>query len=221
MATTQRTDPLRNFKFRVQIIPKSQNTNLSTQLNKIDELGFAQVSGISVTNEIITYREGGMNTHPHKMVAQSDFAPVSFARGAFSNNNGNSQDQMWKWQKFIHAWLGGGVSGEPGLAVGEDYRCDVIVRVYDHPHTATETNNQTNGAGNNLRYQYDGGETGDKSTLVPGTVKLQFKLYNAWPGAYALTDLNAGDNGILIQSMTVHHEGFYIDWSGTEDLSNK
>lgn len=212
MATVQRTDPLRNFKFRVQILPKNTNANLSNQLNDVGELGFAQVSGISVTNEIITYREGGMNTHPHKMVAQSDFAPVSFARGAFAG-----QDQLWKWQKFMHAWLSGGVGGAQGLAMGDDYRCDIVVRVYDHPHTASETANLSNNAGNGLLYQYDGGEQGQK--FIPGTVKLQFKLYNAWPGAYALTDLNAGDNNILIQSMTVHHEGFYIDWSGNEDIA--
>jgi phage tail-like protein len=207
MATVQRTDPLRNFKFRVQILPKNTNSTLNTTLGNIGELGFAQVSGISVTNEIVTYREGGMNTHPHKMVAQSDFAPVSFARGAFAG-----QDQLWKWQKFMHAWLGGGVSGGEGLATGDDYRCDILVRVYDHPHTSTNIN-----GGGSLRYQYDGSEV--TSEIVPGNVKLQFKLYNAWPGAYALTDLNAGDNNILIQSMTVHHEGFYIDWSGTQDMA--
>jgi phage tail-like protein len=84
MVATLRTDPLRNFKFRVQIIPKKSSGNLSTALAGIGDLGFAQVSGISVTNEVISYREGGMNTHPHKMVGQSDFAPVSLARGAFS-----------------------------------------------------------------------------------------------------------------------------------------
>lgn len=210
MATVLRTDPLRNFKFRVSIAPKSNDGNLRNTLSQIGELGFAQVSGISVTNEIISYREGGMNTHPHKMVAQSDFAPVSFARGAFSG-----QDQLWKWQKFIHAWLGGGVAGEQGLAIGDgDYRCDILVRVYDHPHTASEVAGQSG-----LRYQWDGGE--QSSAVVPGNVKFQFKLYNAWPGAYALTDLNAGDNGILIQSMTVHHEGFYVDWTGQEDLASK
>ena len=207
MATTLRTDPLRNFKFRVSISPKSSNSNLATNLSQIGELGFAQVSGISVTNEVISYREGGMNTHPHKMVAQSDFAPVSFARGAFAG-----QDQLWKWQKFIHAWLGGGVSGETGLAVGDgDYRCDIVVRVYDHPHTASELNS------GNLKYQWDGGTQSD--SIAPGNVKFAFKLFNAWPGAYALTDLNAGDNGILIQSMTVHHEGFYVAWSDT-DIAN-
>ena len=207
MATTLRTDPLRNFKFRVSISPKKADGNLSNNLNQIGELGFAQVSGISVTNEVISYREGGMNTHPHKMVAQSDFAPVSFARGAFAG-----QDQLWKWQKFIHAWLGGGIAGEQGLAMGDgDYRCDIVVRVYDHPHTASELNS---GA---LKYQYDGGtQSGD---IAPGNVKFAFKLFNAWPGAYALTDLNAGDNGILIQSMTVHHEGFYVAWSDA-DIAN-
>ena len=207
MAITLRTDPLRNFKFRVSISPKSADGNLANNLSQIGELGFAQVSGISVTNEVISYREGGMNTHPHKMVAQSDFAPVSFARGAFAG-----QDQLWKWQKFIHAWLGGGIAGEQGLAMGDgDYRCDIVVRVYDHPHTASELNS------GNLKYQWDGGtQSGD---IAPGNVKFAFKLFNAWPGAYALTDLNAGDNGILIQSMTVHHEGFYIAWSDT-DIAN-
>lgn len=206
MATVLRTDPLRNFKFRVSISPKSNDGNLKTVLSQIGELGFAQVSGISVTNEIISYREGGMNTHPHKMVAQSDFAPVSFARGAFAG-----QDQLWKWQKFIHAWLGGGTAGEQGLALGDgDYRCDIVVRVYDHPHTASEVPGSNNG----LKYQWDGGT--QSSNIVPGNVKFAFKLFNAWPGAYALTDLNAGDNGILIQSMTVHHEGFYIAWTDAD-----
>jgi hypothetical protein len=112
--------------------------------------------------------------------------------------------------------LGGGVSGETGLATGDgDYRCDILVKVYDHPHTATEIQDSTD----KLKYQWDGSES--MGAIVPGKVKFQFKLYNAWPGAYALTDLNAGDNGILIQSMTVHHEGFYIDWNGTENLATK
>lgn len=198
MTTTLRTDPLRNFKFRVQILPKKQGGALATTLDKIGEIGFAQVSGISVTNEVISYREGGMNTHPHKMVGQSDFAPVSFARGAFAG-----QDHVWNWQKFMHAWVGGGISGGTNLADGSgDYRCDILVKVYSHPHNNT-----------GVRYQYDGGvESG--AIITPGTPKLSFKLFNCWPGAYALTDLNAGDNGIMIQSLTVHHEGFFIDWNG-------
>ncbi len=207
MAITLRTDPLRNFKFRVSILAKDGEGNLKTALTGIDQIGFAQVSGISVTNEVISYREGGMNTHPHKMVAQSDFAPVSFARGAFAG-----QDQLWQWQKFIHAFLGGGTAGEAGLATGDgNYRCDILVHVYDHPHTASEVPGTPG-----LKYQWDGGVQ-NQDVAVPGNVKFAFRLYNAWPGSYALTDLNAGDNGILIQSMTVHHEGFKLAWN-EEDI---
>lgn len=202
MVATLRTDPLRNFKFRVQIIPKKTTGKLAAALTDISDIGFAQVSGISVTNEVISYREGGMNTHPHKMVGQSDFAPVSFARGAFAD-----QDQLWKWQQFMHAWIGGGAAGGSNLADGtDDYRCDIIVKVYSHPH-----NDQS------VRFQYDGGSETNASAS-PGQVKLSFKLFNCWPGAFALTDLNAGDNGIMIQSLTVHHEGFILDWTGA-DLS--
>lgn len=217
-AFTQRTDPLRNFKFRVSILPTATTGNLSSTLAGISDIGFAQVSGLAVTNEVITYREGGMNTHPHKFVGQSDFTPVAFARGAFHN-----QAQMWNWQKFMHAWVGGGISGDAGLSKsGEDYRCNIIVKVYDHPHMASGFVSSTSGAGT-LRYAYDGGQVaGESNVIVPGVCKLQYKLYNCWPGSYSLSDLAAGDTtGIMIQTMNVHHEGFYIDWTGAEDLSSK
>lgn len=199
MARTQRTDPLRNFKFTVQFIPLDDK--LKTLVSDIGTLGFAQMGGLSVQNEMIPYREGGMNTHPHKMLGQSDFAPVSFARGAFAE-----QDQLWKWQKFMHSWISGGTGGFAGGAEGSNegsnYRCNVLVRVYDHPYTAADA-----------KYAYD--NTAD-ANLKPGNVKLGFKLFNCWPGAYGLSDLNAGDNGIMIQQLNVHHEGFTVGWTPAE-----
>ena len=199
MATrTQRTDPLRNFKFTVRFTPIGPA--LTNYLTGIGDLGFAQVGGLSVQNELIAYREGGMNTHPHKMVGQSDFPAVSFARGAFA-----SQDQLWKWTKFMHAWVGGtGTEGFDQGAKGDEtnYRCDVTVKVYDHPYTAS-----------GVQYQYD--NTADRN-VIPGNVKLAFRLYNCWPGAYGLSDLNAGDNGIMSQQMNLHHEGFQIAWQPEE-----
>lgn len=198
MAKTQRTDPLRNFKFTVRFIPI--DGALNTLLNGIGDLGFAQMGGLSVQNELIAYREGGMNTHPHKMVGQSDFPAISFARGAFA-----TQDQLWKWQKFMHLWVGGGAGGFDGGAQGDatNYRCDILVRVYDHPYTQT-----------GVRYAWDSADPA--SNLNPGNVKLAFKLFNCWPGAYGLSDLNAGDNGIMIQQLNIHHEGFYVAWSQGE-----
>jgi phage tail-like protein len=204
MAISQRTDPLRNFKFQIQIVPKGLlNTHtLAGNAAGLDGLGFAEMSGLSVTNELIAYREGGMNTHPHKMVGQSDFPPVSFSRGVFAN-----QSQMWKWQTFMHSWQQGNSSatGSTGLYTGSnDYRCDIVVKVYDHPHTAN------NGAG---AYQTTDLPAG---TVKPGNERLAFKLFNCWPGVFAMNGLNAGDNGILIQQMTVHHEGFILAFNDTE-----
>jgi phage tail-like protein len=42
-------------------------------------------------------------------------------------------------------------------------------------------------------------------------------LFNAWPGSFSISDLNAGDNGILIQQLQLHHEGFTMDWNPKTD----
>jgi len=201
MPISQRTDPLRNFKFQIQIVG---DTHLTTHTGGLGGLGFAEMSGLSVTNELIAYREGGMNTHPHKMVGQSDFPPVSFSRGVFAN-----QSQMWKWQTFMHSWQqGAGVAGSTGLLMmggANDYRCNIIVRVFDHPYTANDNN-----GGYYQRTDLPAADT------KPGVARLGFKLFNCWPGVFAMNGLNAGDNGILIQQMTIHHEGFVIAFTGTE-----
>jgi phage tail-like protein len=45
-------------------------------------------------------------------------------------------------------------------------------------------------------------------------VAMQFKVYNAWPTAVAYSDLNAGDNSLFVEQMTLVHEGFDCSWSG-------
>ena len=204
---TTRTDPIRNFKFEVSIYPLSSTSDLvpgftptnsggAQDLSKflyaegspISRLGFAAMSGLAVRNEMIPYREGGMNTHPHKMVGQTDFDPITLSRGVFS---GTSEAALWNWQRFIHNWQ----SGANGSTGGADYRCDVIVRVFDHPHSnATYTDSASDNATN------------------LGNPKLGIKIFNCWPGAYATGGLNAGDNSIIIQEMTLHNEGWYIEF---------
>ena len=205
-----RTDPLRNFKFRVQIVPEADSgLNKASMAGGIGNLGFAQMSGIAVTNEVIPYREGGMNTHPHKMVGQSDFAPVSLARGVFPDSGGKS---LSKWQEFMHTWQGGqtdgagvqdstapqGGAGIQSSVSNSEYRCTVNVWVFDHPVTSGT-------------YQYDTDPSAG-ATEVNLPAKLSITLYNAWPGSFSISDLNAGDNGILIQQLQLHHEGFSMAW---------
>jgi phage tail-like protein len=153
------------------------------------------MSGLSVTNDVLAYREGGMNTHTHKMVGMSDFSAVSFVRGVFAEG-----DQLWKWQQFIHSWEGGVPGGSTGINSQGDYRCDIIVKVYDHPTTSSN-------------YTYSGGDTLNTNISKPGNVKMAMKLFNCWPGVFALGGLSAGDSGLLVQELTVHHEGFVVAWN--------
>jgi phage tail-like protein len=198
MARSAASDPIRNFKFQVTIQPPS-GTKLATTLNGIGNLGFAAMTGVSVQHQMVGYREGGMNTHTHKLVGQSDFGPVTFSRGVIQQ-----QDHLWKWSEFIHSWssaaLGSDASGN--TVRGNDYRCDVLVKVFDHPHSLGSYQEPESAAALNL-----------------GKVRLAIKLFDCWPGAYTLSDLSAGDSGIIVQQMTLHHEGFKLAWTDT-DIEN-
>ena len=199
MARSMKTDPLRNFKFRVQIIPKGTGA-LSQQVAGIGSLGFAVVSGLSVSNEMIQYREGGMNTHPHKMVGQSDYAPVTFSKGLFAE-----ESQLWNWQSFLHSWSQG-ATGTGSSSSDNDYRCDILVSIYDHPISVGP-------------FDTPGQATSTDTTDI-GKVQLAYKLYNCWPASYSLTDLSAGESSIMIQQMVINHEGFSIAFAQAENATS-
>lgn len=160
------TDPLRNFKFQVNIAHPSFP-------NGFVKMGFMSVSGLNITTEVIPYREGGMNTTTQKMPGQSDFAPLTLSKGLAC---GDAMMMNWMRQLFtVQQGTGTGRSGQ-------DFRATVTINVLDHP-----------------------------VTLGPAPVKAQFKVYNAWPTAVAFSDLDAGANAIVVQQMTLAHEGFEMD----------
>jgi len=192
MARPSKSDPIRNFKFQVQINPSGA---LKTAVgDTILTMGFAVVSGISVTNDMISYREGGMNTHPHKLIGQSDYAPVTFSKGVFAH-----EDDLYQWTQFLHSWNQGGAGNtQGGTSEDNDYRCDITVSVFDHPISSGS-------------YATPGQTTG--SATPAGTCKLRYRLHECWPASYSLTDLNAGDSSVMVQQMVINHEGFEINWA--------
>jgi phage tail-like protein len=92
----------------------------------------------------------------------------------------------WDWTKQMYAvqW------GNGLLSQGDSFRTDVIIRVLDHPVTR-------------------GPAAGKES---PAGAKLAFRLYNAWLQGLAWNDLNAGDNSLMIQQMTLVHEGVDVKY---------
>lgn len=175
---TARTDPLRNFKFQVQITKTMRSTGTAL----LARAGFMSASGLGVNNEVIPYREGGFNTTTHKLPGQSDFPPIQFQRGLF--DKGGAGHGSWEWFKELFFYLQGQGSGP----VGNNFRTNIIIRVLDHPVTK-------------------GGPTNPALNTPGGLTKAAFKVYNAWPSTLQFSDLDAGGNAILVEQMTLVHEG--------------
>lgn len=114
------TDPLRNFKFRVQIN--------NPAIQGIANLGFMSVSGLNITTEVIPYREGGMNTTTQKLPGQSDFAPITLSKGMAIGDT-----HMMQWMRQLFTVLQGTGTGAPG----QDFRATMDILVMDHPVTST------------------------------------------------------------------------------------
>ena len=120
--TRMRADPVRNFKFQVELYHGDSNLN-----NAIAKMGFMSVEGIAMNTEMVAYREGGWNTNPHKLPGQTDFSPVTMTAGVFQTKQG-----MWDLgrQMFAVQW------GQGTIVKGGEFRFDMVVRVMDHPATA-------------------------------------------------------------------------------------
>jgi phage tail-like protein len=71
------------------------------------------------------------------------------------------------------------IQGSGGAQAGNDFRALVDIKVLAHPVTRGK---------------------------VP--VKAAYRVHNAWPTSVAFSDLDAGANALVVQQMTLAHEGF-------------
>ena len=183
--STLETDPIRNFRFLVTFKPLV--TNDASWLPKGPQkvtVGFTSVSGLSVTTDSIPYREGGYNTTVHQIPGQSSFSPLTLQRGVVLGTK-----QHWDWMRQLFATIQGG-SGNASQTT--NFRCDIEIAVLSHPIAGS-------GGGNTSNYD--------------DHVAMRFQVYNAWPTSVAYSDLNAGDNAILVEQISLVHEGFDVNWA--------
>lgn len=157
-----KTDPLRNFKYQVNIY--------NDLLSGPAQFGFMSVSGLSMTTDVIVYRTGGYNTTTQKMPGQSDFAPITLSRGLVC---GDQPIHDWINQIFMV------MQGTGGSDTANDFRCKMDILLIDHPVTKNVA-----------------------------TVKAAWRVHNCWPTSIAFGDLDAGANGVMLQQLTLAHEGF-------------
>jgi len=76
----------------------------------------------------------------------------------------------------------------------QNFRCNLEIQVLSHPIPSA-------------------GETAQNSPATTDHVAMRIEVYNCWPTAVAYSDLNAGDNALLVEQMTLVHEGFNINWA--------
>lgn len=191
--STLATDPIRNFRFLVTFQPQDTSNPMGTQTVS---MGFTSVSGLAVTTDSIPYREGGYNTTVHQIPGQTSFTPLTLQRGVVLGSK-----QNWDWMKQLFATVQGGGST---LAAGKSFRCDLEIQILNHPVAGAI-----------------GDITNDANTAPTDEVAMRFKVYNAWPTTVAYSDLNAGDNALYVEQMTLVHEGFDLNWASVTTANNK
>ena len=168
--STIETDPIRNFKFHVNIAHGG--------IEDMIRLGFMSCSGLAANTDMIPYREGGNNTTTRKMPGQTNFGPITLSRGLIMGTR-----QMWRWFTEIFYVIQGSSPERKGA--GNNFRSDFVVEVLDHPVTSG-----------------------------PTPIKARFTIYNAWPITVAYSDFDAGGNGVMIEQLTLEHEGFTVETAG-------
>lgn len=179
------SDPTRNFRFLVEFQPYR-----SPHPMKNINFGFTSVAGLSMAVESIPYREGGMNTTLHQIPGQATFSPITLTRGVHLGNS-----QAWRWMKRLFSAVGPvNQTGFPGY----QFRSSVTIHVLQHPVNM----------GNDSGVPYSTGQLASRNDPIA----MSFRAYNAWISSLAYSDLNAGDNAIAVEQMTLVHEGLAMYW---------
>jgi phage tail-like protein len=189
--STLMTDPVRNFKFLVTFLPTSDWKDSS----KPAKMGFVSLSGLTVTTEPIAYREGGYNTNVHQIPGQSAFSPITLSKGVMLGQNSNI-----KWMKRLFSVMTPSVTS----GVGAGFRCNLDIQVLSHPNPQGST----------------GGASGQAETPEDQHTSLRFKVYNAWISSLAYSNLDAGANTLMVEEMSLVHEGWDVAYATDYTLAN-
>jgi len=184
------TDPLRNFRFLVVIAPHNPNNSAMSGFNSY--IGFTSVSGLAMTIDSIPYREGGYNTTVHQIPGQASFSPITLSRGVTIGSKHN-----YNWTRALFSTVLNTGTSNPA----DDWRAKVFIKVLDHPVTSPD------------------GQVSETNNLLFPPIKAMFTVHNAWITSLAYSDLNAGDNALFVEQMTLAHEGWEMSWVDTPGVS--
>lgn len=187
------TDPVRNFRFLVTFQPTADWKDTV----KPAKMGFVSLSGLSVTTEPIAYREGGYNTNVHQIPGQSAFTPITLSKGVMLG-----QESNMAWMKRLFSVITPSIT----QGVGAGFRCNIDIQVLSHPNPQASTGGAATQA--------------QASTPYDQHTSLRFKVYNAWITSLSYSNLDAGANTLMVEEMSLVHEGFDVAYAKGYELTN-
>jgi hypothetical protein len=83
--------------------------------------------------------------------------------------------------------------------VGSNFRCNITIQVLSHPNPAA--------------YKGSASTSQDANTPYDQHTSLRFKVYNAWITSLSYSGLDAGSNTLMVEEMTVVHEGWDVRYA--------
>lgn len=192
-------DPVRNFRFLVSFYPTSYPmSRIQAAWKPSGRFGFSSVSGLSFNVNVQTIREGGYNTTVHQVPTRVDFSAVQFDRGVALGTS-----QNWDWMTMLLRVT----QGRAKTKAKALFRSDVEIAVLAHPVPYATAKVGVDGI------SYGGTQPETARVIKDDFVAMRFRLYNAWPSSVVYSDLNAGDNALLVERMTLVHEGIDLVWA--------
>jgi phage tail-like protein len=183
------TDPLRTFRFKAEFTPVDTGNSFDNRILSNTAGGFT--GGFSsVSGLSATTAPIQYREGGYNTTVHQIPGMVTFSPVTFTRGVLFGNDQAITWMRGLNA-----VASGEGLSIDNvnhpsQFRCNVKISVMDHPNA-------------------DG---------VRNDPRMSFILRNAWITSLTYNDLNAGDNGLLFETMTLVHEGLspaFVNTDGT------
>jgi phage tail-like protein len=186
--STLATDPLRSFRFYAEFSPASDgvfDNRIKTGASNNSLPAAGKSSGFiggftNISGLSINTQSIQYREGGYNTTVHQVPGMTTFTPISLQRGVLYGNDQAITWMRGLFAAAQG-----DGLAVGANkgFRCNVDIFVLAHPNANPNDKN---------------------------TPRMGFKVHNAWIASLSYSDLNAGDNQVLFESMQLVHEGLSV-----------
>jgi phage tail-like protein len=182
------TDPIRSFRFVADFrISSTAEQPFSNKIISTGPSGTSFTGGFTnISGLSIQTQSIGYREGGMNTTLHQVPGMTQFQPVTFQRGTIYGKDEAITWMRGLF----GAASGQGVGLGGKTFRCDVDIYVLDHPAA----------------------DISDREDLIANRAKMKFTIYNAWITSLNYSDLNAGDNQLLYETMTLVHEGLSVDF---------